>query len=712
MSKVAGAKGLVDIIRLLGRGLGAGAKTSGRFAGRIAKYGTAGILLKGGLGYIESLIDQKIAEAALQDMGLGGPPDAILSPFSSDKEAPLKLIKLSDIITAVDIDPKQIVPVLGPDTGPYAIHLNLIIERVASLESAVSNQAKLIAKLEGSIGKYNDTERRVRLEKKRKDKEKDIEGKSWIRGVGSTVLNKGKNVGRNLASIIKPFLLPVAALALATAGYLEEDEKEKTGEGYIEKVTGQKIETVGDAFEAALGVVDKVEAFILTPAFVAMTKTQELAAAGTKVAKNIRDAATGIAMQGVMTVDSFKTAVKSNSTFAAVAGKFGNTQKTAKASKFIAGLDKASAFFRWIASKAGSILSAVGGLLSKIPKKILDLVKWTGKSVVKWYFIIQALEAIRRNVWAWLTDSLTEEMFHTENKKQINTIIKTLGPTWALTTIGLMTGPAALVAAPTGFIVGLFFGEKIYDMINFEKVVSIFYDMIVWGVTEGIPALWKGIKAIFDKEFYKMIGNTIKDVGKDIADTVVDLSNTTIEGAKQSFENVKLAVSDGIETAITKTLSIFKKGDDSLESMRIITTDAMVVASNAAASIYQKLMGDDSITSTGMQDETVKISNEESYERNIELINEQVKDGVITEETARVRIEAIQYAQGIKDTKTITATPARTQTTKIVPVMIPMLQQQSNRTSYNAGNAPASVVESARPSFNTRDSYLDYGLIT
>jgi putative effector of murein hydrolase len=739
----------------------AGSKKQGGLLAGLAAVGgaggAAGIFLKNGLGFISNFFDKKDTS---EDAKSNNEIPIVYSPEKEESILPLKLIKLSDIIKEVKVEPKRIVPELGPETDSYAIHLNLIIERVAKVESELSTQSRLIAKLEAAIGKYNEEERKQRVTSKREKKEKDIENKSWMKKAGSSVFGFGKGLAGKVKSIVKPFLLPVAALTLAMALSSEEAKASEidsisgdtdTGTPGTNADTPSVEETPKPLTETTLGDVFSYTEQLYKaalPASFALTREKQIGAAVAHTAMVYRNYSA--ARELTRALGGNLPPPTSSEVWSMFSGKDAKTNNIGN------NIDRSAAFFKWMESKTPQWFKDIKEWFKKLPKSITDKIyKFFLKPIYISYVAFQGVGLVKDTFIEWMSGYLTEEQFHTIAKKQINEILKTLGPTGALLTIasaftlsaaattggiGILAGVPAVIIA---IVVGTIFGEKVYNFIRFEKVVDFLYDFIVYGIKESASAA-----VSLYKEIEKMSEMGFSDYAKDV--TVSSFSNIKTSASNYIFNLSTVAAiswkeksilplfalpitsqyrmndsishreySDDEEQAIISSIlrTHMQSQSESLDDIKLATMNSVEFAAYKSASVYASLLGrtpSELIPNDSVPSETfAQITGDlQQFERNVSMIEEQVKNGDISSEEGLSKIETLQYSRGLNDTKNISVATNNNQNVSIVPIMIPQRQARSTRTNYNAGNAPSSTVESATPSFNTRDSYLDYGLIT
>jgi hypothetical protein len=563
---MARSKTFLRLIRFL-RG---GRRPKGSFLKTLGKVGMGAALIKGGLGYIEKMIDDKLAEAALDGMQTPLSLSPIIKPKENNVEKPLTL---ASIVSDVNVEPKEIIPELGPHEGQYAIHLNLIIERIAKLESSVLTQANLIAKLESVIGKYNEEERKERFKKQQKDREDSIEQRTFLRNLGRSTLNFADTGVKKLSSIMKPFLLPIAALALASSINLKEseDDEKLISDDMFEKISNAVdfVENWGD--KIALGLFTSGSRlgkdFLKTGSAI---KGATAAAAG-NVKSGLIDSTLRMRQASpiVNSIFEFKTKttdfVKTKFDFTGIASKF-KLNNSPKLQKIIKSLTRAGSFFEGIAKKSADIMNDVKNFLQKLPSSIGKFISKLGKSIVKWVLVIEAIKFMWRAANLYLLGEISEEEFHKGNKEQINIIIATLGAPWILTIIG---SAVPVVGTAFGFIVGLIWGEDIYNYIGMNRIVDAFYDWIVldkplsqiaseiWGRVKDHFTFTNIMKRVFGFEFELNVPS----------ETAFNYTDTSSESINQQEQLHKTP--DSIFNSLENQVDI----PDSTQFARIITTE-------------------------------------------------------------------------------------------------------------------------------------------
>jgi hypothetical protein len=520
---MARSSGIIRVIKALGKGR----KTKGSFASKLATIGGGGgALLAGGLGYINSLIDKKINDFSNRQQPEYSMSDLGFAPKKEKTSSEISTINLSDIINAVSVIPIDIVPELGPTQDQYAIHLNLIIKRVAKLESAVSTQAKLIAKLEKAIFNYNENTRKENLNKRRKEKEDDIE-ETFAQKAARNIIDKTKDVASTIGSIVKPFLLPIAALALAAAASAsdEEDSEEPI-------VSDNILDNIGNALDFMETTAVSTVMASSSLAKVMPTAAGAVANAASNAASMIKSSSTVTTMANM--VNSVKASIggKTAPIINAVS-KFGDA---AKANTFIQSISSAMKFLDGISKQAGKIVESVKSFVSSLPSSIAKIIKAAGKKIVKWYLVWQALQFMFRSAQMYAIGNMTAEKFHAGNKEQINNIIKVMGAPWVLLKIGLLAGTpfspvGAAFGAIIGFVVGLIWGDEIYDVIGMDSLVNMLYDWIVLrkDITAEASQMWSKITNYFTKQLPNLIKDAIIEFGSNLKNNVTSFITAPFE---------------------------------------------------------------------------------------------------------------------------------------------------------------------------------------
>ena len=370
----------------------------------------------------------------------------------------------------VSVDEEKIIPKEGPNEGLYAEHLNLIIQRVASLESSVDTQNKIIAKLTEAVKKKTEDDRKENLRRKRKEDEDDVENK-------------------NAFSYLKD----------AKQAYHDTKDKAESLFAKIAKAVGYAI--TGSVAGLVMGFGDEIATFVeyaipvMDTTFEAATRgiaasAGMAAGASTKVAQSAQFMnKMGAVAQGTVKVatpsavpaltSAVSTGTKVATTVQAALPAAGNTLATAN--KWRAGLMKMKGIFDAIAKASDSMAAKINALAAKLPASVVEKISSGAKSVLKWYLIAEAITFMLKVLDRFTLGLMSVAEFHESNKAQLNRLARGLGAPYLMTFILTVAGSVFpvlgnIAGGLAGLLIGIILGPAVYDLLGIEHIINAFYD--------------------------------------------------------------------------------------------------------------------------------------------------------------------------------------------------------------------------------------------
>lgn len=432
-----------------------------------------------------------------------------------------------------------VIPELGPNDGQYAPHLNLIIERIARLETRVNTQSALLNSLRSVIDSAVDQNEALDRKDERRRDEAEIEGKKTKPKIGSGIGGKAAALGGGILAAIEKYVGNLVGLA-AGAGLLglqlwepDPSEEEPLGimdaldeaENFIAQAT-VGLSTLG-VFKAGEQLGRDAKAKQLKAERAARPVNQRpkvpgqvgTTADGKPVVKSKAGNLTVAGADGKATTQIVKaeqvkplspTGASAPTGTGAAAGKMGKGSK--EGSAFMKMLQKFQGIVKSVQSGSKKIIEGAKTYLMKFGSTGSALIQKIGRFVVKWFLIIEAITFMIRSTELYMFGSITKDEWHKGNKEQINTICKLFGPMWLLCLLGTLSPIPG--GAIMGFVIGLFYGDEIYDAIAFDQVVAALYDCLVTMSFQPLIDMFKRFYDWFMNELPKILGEKVKAAGQ------------------------------------------------------------------------------------------------------------------------------------------------------------------------------------------------------
>lgn len=538
-------KGAASALRLGGRGaaaVGRGSLSSTRAAGRLfsrakGKLAAGGILGGGAVG-LKGVIGGAFASM------LGGKDDqgsaALTNGLSigSDieerpRESNVEQIKASDLFSAIEIDPVNIIPELGPEEGEYSEHLNLIIERVAKLEGQVATQNNLIAKLFGATDRLYDHEKDVELDRKRQASEDNIEKKKRKGGkskIGQFAEQKTSTLTRILKGALGAVGLMASGLVAATTG--EEGSAEANEENDIQfaELSPQEI-------------TEMVSAEIVSYSSTAVGATvgsRIMSDSVTESRRNRRNRARELA-EKADDVETPKTAGAASAT--------GATQAPRKASMYKRAIDKFKSIGASLAGKMKSTMETVRNFFNRLGAAGRFALKILGRVAAAVYAITGMIRFVGNTFDLYVKNEISEDEYHRLNKEQLDSLMTTAALPLFFGVVGGILGtviPIPILGNAAGLTIGVILGlfaEKMYKRFGGDVILENLYNALFIGDTAKM-------KGLFD---------TIGAVVKNVYEGAVKVG----DGAKfvYKYSGAKIAI-DSVVNGVSWVRGVFGGGDE------------------------------------------------------------------------------------------------------------------------------------------------------
>jgi len=532
----------------------------------------------------------------------------------------------------------DIKPELGPNEGQYAPHLNLIIERIARLESRVNTQSALLDSLRSVIDSAIDQNEALDRKDERRRDENDIEKKKSMPKVGRGVaMAAGAGVG--LLGLIEKYVGPPIGLAAGAAALAlenwETDPSEEEPLGIMDMLDEAESTIAGatvglqkmGVFKAGEQLGRDAKARQLKAERAARPINQKqtpkvkgqvgVTADGKPVVKSKAGNLTVAGADGKATTQTLRpdqvkatsaTGAKPPTGTGGAATKMGAGSK--EGSKVINALRKMIGLVEKARDGSKKIIEAAKTYLMKFGSMGVKIMEKIGKAVIKWILIIEAFMAMIRSAELFMFGSITKDQWHTGNKDQINKIIKMFGPAWLFTTLGMLSPIPG--GSMMGLIAGIIWGDALYDAVGFDKIVGALYDTIVLQKWSAIPDLFK--------QLYDWVMN--------------ELPKILFEKAKETVEYAQ-----GIDKIATEEEIKEDYGDASLTEIAIESKGGMLSGDDENALLYVadnidsieqlKKVDEEMLEKKGMtlNDYARSFLSDEEYEQFVNTLNASIDAG-------------------------------------------------------------------------------------
>ena len=514
-------RGSATTARVAGRGTMGAARASGRVLTRARKALVGGGILGGGALGIKGLIGGALAGLANQnkkeDHAFRTPE---IGEALENQDNNIESIKASDLFSEIKIDPVNIIPELGPEEGEYAIHLNLIIERVAKLESQVATQNGLINKLFGATHKLHEHERRESLDRKRKASEDNIEKKNRSRlFTGAKEFVEAKAGG-----VQKAIKAALGAASLIAAGVISEamaDVEQGIELPNVESLDIGSMTLPELTEEIGYGIVN----------YSAAAAGATVGAGLTPETKKGRSRSRSRSRSTTPNVET-----PSPSSTASAAG--GVSQANNKAGFFKRQLDKMMRHADSFKSRIRSITGTVSNWFSKLKgfgRLVTRFVTRLGVAIVA---VIELFRFVRNQIEFFATGEITEEEFHDLNKEQMNRVIGRIGLPVIFGVLGGSLGSVVPVLGNiSGFAIGVIagmFAETAYTTLGGDRIMEAVYDSLFIGEDAPMKAIMNSVGSIITTTY------NAAQTAKNVAGTIWNYSpaNFAIQAGKRTVSTV------------------------------------------------------------------------------------------------------------------------------------------------------------------------------
>lgn len=606
--------------------------------GALTVVGARGALYHSVLDKIIGAFDRDRPDPQMMMDDLGATAVGAASFYDEEQRADVERVRAVDLFQDVEVEPRQIVPELGPEEDRYDRHLNLIIERVASLESEVSTQNRLIAKLRSGTENLYEQNRRENLEEKRRRSEDDIE-----RGFFRRKADDLKDKVSSTISMAKDGFFTVAKTAaiggaLLAAGaalgrideFLDDEERQKrsielfrdwradefdedaedasTLEDLSQALATEVVTVSGAAIGSRFGIGTLERFGLVTPEPTPGPPMRPSISPGQTVAYTT---AAGVGRQAEFvrmldTVDSAgrpQVQVRSGgATFAipetavtriSPAGAIRPSEVTRNANIFMRSIERFQQAAQAMRSKTNEIITAFRNLsvsaTGAMKSFFTAALNYFVKAVVGTYLLFELVRFAKNNIGLYVSGEISLEEYHENNKAQMHRIVGSVGVPFV----------AGVVGGKTGALLGALFGIK--------GKVGLGIAGMLGGVLFGIAAemYYRGsvpaefLDAMYDSIYVDddaPLRNLMPRI-QSVVDRVMSSVETHREIRERSLMNLIIRPIGGaaIEGIRTRTLSFFG-GDEELGSPMESIATSVVARSIAERGGIESLFDDDLTT--------------------------------------------------------------------------------------------------------------------
>lgn len=545
----------------------------------------------------------------------------------------------------------DVIPELGPNDGQYAPHLNLIIERIARLESRVNTQSALLDSLRSVIDSAVDQNEALDRKDERRRDEAEIEGKKAKPKIGSGIGGKAAALGGGILAAIEKYVGNLVGLS-AGAGLLglqlwepDPNDEEPLGimdaldeaENFIAQAT-VGLSTLG-VFKAGEQLGRDAKARQLKAERAARPVNQRpkvpgqvgTTADGKPVVKSKAGNLTVAGADGKATTQVVKaeqvkpispTGASAPTGTGAAAGKMGKTAKDGSA--FMKMLEKFQGIVKSVQSGSKKIVEGAKTYLMRFGSTGTALIQKIGRFVIKWALIIEAVTFMIRSTELYMFGSITKEEWHKGNKEQLNTICKLFGPMWLLCLLGTLSPIPG--GAIMGFVIGLFYGDEIYDAIAFDQVVGALYDCLVTMSFQPLIDMFKRFYDWFMNELPKILGEKVKEAGQYVQGIDVIASEEDIQeeyGTTTNLGKIALEATSGIGT----------------DENALLYVASNIKSREQLKEIDSKIMEEEGV---GLLDLARNELNEEEFQQFVSVLDNSIASSGIEEKAQSVTAEVLK----------------------------------------------------------------------
>lgn len=715
-----------------------------------------------------SKISEAFGKTEDQDLQQDAQDVTAVSQFAGDRETPqFERIRAVDLFRDVSVDSVDIVPELGPEGDRYEKHLNLIIERVANLESEVATQNSLINKLRGGTNKVFEQNRRAELAEKRQQTEDDIE-KGFVRKNLEEVGDKVKSgvsdvtgavarIGKTVASVAGLFL---AGSVLQASAADEESERQRRTLEILREWTGgddddefaeqeefsfedivRSAATEAAAFTGAtLGARTAIQRLtggvggFLSDARQAMTRAPQIPPATIGQTVTITNAR-GVQQQVqiIKSLDTLDSAGRPQIQVRPAGGgplyaipetqvpggvqrppagvsPTGATSQVnrQKAGVFRRSIDKFLGLARAFFSKANQIITTLGTVVSRFVGVVGRVLKFALRHLTKLimlaYVVYESIDLIKRNIQMFGEGEMSEEEFHDANKRQINRIVGELGLPILMGILGGKLGAALgsfapilgnLTGAVAGLVVGVTFGigaEYVFRASGMNRFLDAVYDSILVDDDAPLRGMVSSVSNWFNKDLKEKAGDVAKFVWS------VTPHGLIIRGG-QAAREAFLARRTNNETSMPSETITSVVSSEMAARQELI--DSIIDVNESALRQYDPEIFQEysQIREALNKDEAIQIMSEEI-----------LSAGAAVFDKSKVT-EWVDDIQRSAAASVINQQSPSQQNSVVVPIIPPQVQY-GQAVMDDMGSGPKSQLESASPTYDTSDSFLDLGLVT
>lgn len=600
--------------------------------GALTVVGARGALYHSVLDRIMGAFDRDRPDPQMMMDDLGATAVGAASFYDEEERADVERVRAVDLFQDVEVEPRQIVPELGPEEDRYDRHLNLIIERVASLESEVSTQNRLIAKLRSGTENLYEQNRRENLEEKRRRSEDDIE-----RGFFRRKADDLKDKVSSTISMAKDGFFTVAKTAaiggaLLAAGaalgrvdeFLDDEERQKRSielfrdwradefdedaEDLFQTLATEVVTVSGAAIGSRFGIGTLERFGLVTPEPTPGPPMRPSISPGQTVAYTT---AAGVGRQAefVRMLDTVDSAGRpqvqvrlSGATFAipetaitriSPVGAIRPSEVTRNANIFMRSIERFQRAAQAMRSKTNEITAALRNLsisaTGAMKSFFTAALNYFVKVVVGTYLLFELVRFAKNNIGLYVSGEISLEEYHENNKAQMHRIVGKLGVPYVAGVVGGKTG--ALLGALFGItgIVGLGIVGMLGGVL-FGIAAEMYYRGSV--LAEFLDAMYDSIYVDDDAPLRNLMPRI-----QSVVDRVMSSVETHREIRERSLMNLVIRPIGGaaIESIRTRTLSLFG-GDEELGSPMESIATTVIARSIAERGGIESLFDDDLTT--------------------------------------------------------------------------------------------------------------------
>lgn len=627
--------------------------------------------------------------------------------FTTTEETPIK---------GITIDPVQIVENYFEDNYSPVTIQNAVIPADTSfkgmskslgvLQRSLDNIGTRLRRVEVAVRSLEDTlEEAIAVNEstnRANERRRDERNTERARGSVSDQLGQMAGIaGAVTGGFLGKYLLP--GLLFAGAAFADDAAEDYSGD---EETLAEKFDFLDDIEQKYVSLAAAFKGAQLSGITAkAAAQGTNIAAKATAAANKIKDTAKAT-KAGQLAV---KAKDKITQTGKAIASTYQKVVANPKAQKILKALTKAKNILTSFGNGFSKIFDPIKSAIGFLPKWVLKVFKGLLAKPIRWYVAFEGIFLLIPAAEAYMFGTITEDEFHTKAKEAINRCVGLIGGAWIVSLImGLALGTAGTVVpligniggAALGILIGMFFGENIYRMIGGEVIVNAIYDYFVYDKITSLNSLGEQIKNAFLKEWNDLLA-TPREVVTDMFEAVFGMPKIENEqvAKDREYTGLNLGTVDSVKSAGENLTELGQKSVTRIKEATNI---------GELEQVFDLIEQHDKEGAFNNYDKSLILAMGRSKKQDLlEELSNKVSDISNEKQTYTAGEISELVSQDNIETLSQNLIPAGIQekANSIVPVVVP-LKTPGVQKGTSAGTAPASMIDSATPSYYTSDSFL------